>query len=118
MKEANQDIKTIGDKVQRKQDVTSVASTNNLVAPTPMIPQPKLDATDRRQIEAQIEDKSHSTKEALDDIKSIHYKEKQKKEQDNQEPGPSGIDSYYLQVSKTLILLFSFPSLFLTQYLL
>ena len=81
VKEANQDIKTIGDKVQRKQDVTSVASTNNLVAPTPVIPQPKIDATDRKQIEAQNEDKSHTTKEALDDIKRTHYKEKRKKEQ-------------------------------------
>ena len=46
-----------------------------------MIPQPKIDATDRRQIEAQNEDKSHTTKEALDDIKRTHYKEKLKKEQ-------------------------------------
>ena len=39
------------------------------------------DATDRRHIEAQNEDKSRTTKEALDDIKRIHYKEKKKKEQ-------------------------------------
>ena len=115
MREANQQISTVGDNVKSTQDATSVAAiakTNNLAVSTPSIPQTKIDATDRRQIEAQNEDKSHSTKEALDDIKSIHYKEKQKKEQDNQEPGPSGMDSKYLRVSKTLILLFSFPSLF------
>ena len=115
MKEANQQSMTAGDKVQRKQDVTPIAGmalTNNLVAPTPRTLQPKIDATDRRQIEAQNEDKSHTTKEALDDIKHIYYKEKKKKEQDNMEPGQSGIDSYYLKVSITLILAFPFPSLF------
>ena len=65
-----------------KQGVTSgAASTHSLHPPTTMMLQPKIDATDRRQIEAQNEDKSHTTKEALDDIKRTHYKEKRKKEQ-------------------------------------
>ena len=51
----------------------------------PKMPQPKIDATDRRQAEAQNEDKSHTTKEELDDIKLTHYKEKKKKEQKNME---------------------------------
>ena len=62
-----------------------MTSTNNLHLPTPMIPQPKIDATDRRQIEAQNEDKSHATKEALDDIKHTARKEKKKKEQKDME---------------------------------
>ena len=58
-----------------------MTSTYNLRPPTPKKPQPKIDATDRRQIEAQNEDKSHTTKEALDDIKHTARKEKMKKEQ-------------------------------------
>ena len=50
------------------------------------IPRPRIDATDRRQIEAQNEDRSHTTKEALDDIKRVHFKEKKKKQQNNSEP--------------------------------
>ena len=46
----------------------TVTSTYNLRPPTPKKPQPKIDATDRRQVEARNEDKAHSTKEALDDI--------------------------------------------------
>ena len=115
MREANQQISTVGDNFKSTQDATSVAAiakTNNLAVPTPSIPQTKIDATDRRQIEAQNDDKSHTTKEALDDIKRTHYKEKKKKEQDNMEPGQSGIDSYNLKVSILLILAFPFPSLF------
>ena len=58
------------------------------------IASPRIDATDRRQIEAQNEDKSHTTKEALDDIKRVHYKEKKKKEQNNSEPYQSTILQY------------------------
>ena len=65
----------------------------NLLPPTPKITQTKIDATDRRQIEAINEDKSHTTKEALDDIKSVHLKEKQKKEQNDMETYKIGIDS-------------------------
>ena len=61
-----------------------------MAPPTPRVQQPKLDATDRRQIEAQNEDKSRTTKESLDDIKRIHYKEKKKKEQANMETCQSG----------------------------
>ena len=43
------------------------------------------DATDRHYIEAQNEDKSRTTKEALDDIKRVHYKEKKKKEKNSVE---------------------------------
>ena len=65
-----------------KQGVSSgAASTHSLHPPATMMLQPKIDATDRRQIEAKNEDKSHTTKEELNDIKSTHYKEKRKKEQ-------------------------------------
>ena len=80
-----------------------MASAHNLHPPTPNIPQSKPDATDRRNIEALNEDKSHTTKEALDDIKRTHYKEKKKKEQLSMEPGPSGINTQGL-VSRTLVL--------------
>merc|ERR1712018_943101 len=40
---------------------------------------------DRRQIEAQNEDKSHTTKETFEDIKRIHQKEKKKKEKNDAE---------------------------------
>ena len=50
---------------------------------TATIQQTKIDATDRRQIEAQNEDKSRTTKETLDDIKRIHQKEKKKQEENN-----------------------------------
>ena len=80
-----------------------MATTNPWSPSTPKIQQPKIDATDRSQIEAQNEDKSHTTKEQLDDIKRTHYKEKKKKEQSNMEPGPSGINTQGW-VSKTLIL--------------
>ena len=60
-----------------------MAVTSTSLSPTPKIPQPKIDATDRRQLEAHNEDKSRSTKEELDDIKRTHYKEKKKKGQDN-----------------------------------
>ena len=106
MREANQQISTVGNNVKSTQDATSVAAiakTNNLAVSTPSIPQTKIDATDRRQIEAQNEDKSHTTKDTLDDIKRTHYKEKKKKEQSNMEPGPSGINTQGW-VSKTLIL--------------
>ena len=57
-----------------------MALDNSMVTAT-FIPQGKIDATDRRQIEAQNEDRSRTTKEELDDIKRTHYKEKKKKEQ-------------------------------------
>ena len=69
--------------MEKKQVVVSVpvmSSDYNLHQPTPRVQQPKLDATDRRQIGAYNEDKSHQTKEAIDDIKRVHHKEKQKKE--------------------------------------
>ena len=73
-------------RVSREQPVASHAAVNSLY---PILPQtssispPKIDATNRSQIEAQNEDKSHATKEALDDIKRVHRKEKKKKEQTN-----------------------------------
>lgn len=57
----------------------------NLPSSTPRIPQPKIDATDRRQLEAINEDKSHSTKDNLDDIRRVHLKEKKKKERKDAE---------------------------------
>merc|ERR1712226_1586727 len=50
-------------------------SSINLPPQTSKAQQPKIDATDRRQIEALNEDKSITTKETLDDIKRIHRKE-------------------------------------------
>ena len=111
-KELEADLRTIGqigtvaNKVMKKQDVNSGTAggcSNNWVPATSKIPQPKIDATDRRQIEAQNEDKSHTTKEALDDIKHVHNKEKRKKEQNNMERCQFGInpDGW---VSKILIL--------------
>ena len=83
-REGNHQISGVHREITRTPVVYSgatVTSTYNLRPPTPKKPQPKIDATDRRQIEAQNEDKSHTTKDALDDIKRTHYKEKKKKEQ-------------------------------------
>ena len=80
-----------------------MTSTNNLIPSTPMRPQPKIDATDRRQIEAQNEDKAHTTKEALDDIRDTHKKEKKKKEQKIMEQCQPGIATEG-SVSKTFTL--------------
>ena len=83
----------------RKQDDSSlgtIAHTSNMPVATPKITHPKIDHTDRRQIEAQNEDKSHTTKEALDDIKRTHYKEKKKKKQDSMETCQSGIKTQEL----------------------
>ena len=67
-------------KVPSKEKAVSGAVTPSpLWSSTPKIPQPKIDATDRRQIEAVNEDKSNSTKETLDDIRRVHLKEKKKK---------------------------------------
>ena len=96
MREADHQISPVGDKEKRTQDTTSVAPmspNNSLAAPTPNIQQLKIDATDRRQIEAQNEGKSHTTKEVLDDIKQIHDKEMEKKEQDSMEQFQSGINT-------------------------
>ena len=74
------------DKVPRKEMTLSGAVTSSPhYSSTPGIPQPKIDATDRRQIEAVNEDKNSSTKETLDDIKRVHLKEKKKKEQKDAE---------------------------------
>ena len=89
--EANHQTSSVAVQAKRTQDVKYVAAYTS-APPAPTIQQPKIDATDRRQIECQNEDKSHSTKETLDDIKHIHYKEKKKKEQNNMEPGPSGLN--------------------------
>ena len=59
----------------------AMSSGPNLLSSPPRLPQSKIDATDRRHIEALNEDKSHTTKETLDDIKRVHQKEKRKKEQ-------------------------------------
>ena len=92
----NQQVNIVGNKVAGKQDSSSgaaMASTSNMLQPRPKIPQTKIDATDRRQVEAQNENKSHTTKEELDDIKRTHYKEKKKKEHDNMAPCQSGINT-------------------------
>ena len=66
---------------------------NNSLPPTLKIPQPKIDATDRRQIESHNEDRSHTTKEELDDIKRTHYKEKKKNEQSNMDHCPTAMQT-------------------------
>ena len=94
-RECNQEI-TKFQTVERKQTVVSAAVMsfdNNLLPPTPRVPHPKIDATDRRVIEAKNEDKSRQTKETLDDIKRVHRKEKKKKEQNDIEPYHERIDS-------------------------
>ena len=104
-KEDNHQINAVSNKDTSKEDViygAAIAQTSNLLPSPSRIPQPKIDATDRRQIEAQNEDKSHTTKEELDDIKRTHYEEKQKKEQAIIEPCQSGINNDGL-VSKPLI---------------
>ena len=95
-RESNQQISAVGDQGRRKQDIFSdagMAAANFSQPATPKIPQLKIDATDRRQIEAHDEDKSHTTKEELDDIKHTHYKEKKKKEQNDMEQCQTGMNT-------------------------
>lgn len=82
-KEPSQQIIPNADKGERMQGAipkTVISSSHNSPLQPKWIPQPKIDATDRRQIEAQNEDKSHTSKETLDDIRRVHYKEKMNKE--------------------------------------
>ena len=85
-KEASHQVRPVGDQVERRQDVVSGVGRLAPQWSTPPVTQPKIDATDRRQIEAQNEDKAHTTKETLDDIKRIHQKEKKKKEENDTLP--------------------------------
>ena len=79
------------DKVPRKEMTLSGAVTSSPhYSSTPGIPQSKIDATDRRQIEAVNEDKSNSTKETLDDIRRVHLKEQKIKEQKDAEKYQAG----------------------------
>ena len=94
---ANQQNSAVTKTATNKQNVTPDAaelfhnfSTNNMLLPPAKIPRPKIDTTDRRRIEAYNQDKSNTTKEALDDIERIHHKEKKKKEQNNMEQYPPG----------------------------
>ena len=86
-RDANPLADKVADKVERKEDVVSGARNfHGLQTPkgsTATIQQTKIDATDRRQIEAQNENKSRTTKETFDDIKRIHQKEKKKQEENN-----------------------------------
>ena len=97
VRETKKPIRRDVDKVDRQQGVgcgtNSIASNYNLLPSTSKMPQSKIDATDRRHIEALNEDKSHTTKETLDDIKRIHQKEKTKKNQNNFEQYQTGMDS-------------------------
>ena len=89
-------VGAVGDIATGQQNISSgAASTKNFFQPAPMMPQPKVDTTDRRHIEAQNEDKSQTTMETLHDIKRCHNKEKKKKEQTQIEQCP-------LRVSKPL----------------
>ena len=86
-REASQQIRPIVEDSRAAQTSTNnmpvPSITSNVRLPTPRIPQPIIDVTDRRQIEAQNEVRSHTTKETLDDIKHIHYEEKKKLEQND-----------------------------------
>ena len=104
-REGNHQISGVHREITRTPVVYSgaaVTSTYNLRPPTPKKLQPKIDATDRRQIEAQNEDKSHTTKAALDDIKHTARKEKMKKEQKALDRCPIRTNTEGL-VSKTFI---------------
>ena len=79
-----------------------MTSTSNLIPSTPVRQQPKIGATDRRQSEAQNEDKAHTTKEELDDIRDTYKREKQKKEQNVVEQCQPGITAEE-SVGKTFI---------------
>ena len=81
-REGAKQIRTVADPEERKQ-VADCPPVNlpNPIRSTSTVPQPRIDATNRRQIEAQNEDKAHTTKETLDDIKRIHQKEKNKKQE-------------------------------------
>ena len=95
-KEPSQPISSNPVKEERKQGAipkTVISSSHDLPPQPKWITQPKIDATDRRQIEAQNEEKSHATKETLAYIKRVHYKEKKKKEQNNIETHQTGVDS-------------------------
>ena len=96
---ANKQNTAVAEAAMRNQNVTPAVagsfnnfSTNNLLQSPAKISQPKIDATDRRQIEAYNQYKSNTTKEALDDIKRIHQIEKKKKEQNDIDQYPSGIN--------------------------
>ena len=105
--DANHQIRAVGDEINKTQAVnygTAMTSTNNLIPSTPMRPQPKIDATDRRQIEAQNEDKAHTTKEEFDDIRDTYKKEKKKKEEKVMEQCQPGIATEG-SVSKTFTLI-------------
>ena len=94
-KETNQQISPNRDKVERNLGAipkTALASSHNLLPQTPRVLQAKTDATDRRHIEAQNEDRSHTTKETLADISRVHQKEKKKNEQNNSETYQTGTD--------------------------
>ena len=84
IRETNQNITQVVNKVERKQGCASkvyAASSNILLPPTPSRSQPKIDATDRRQSEALSEDRYQTSKEEHDDSKYVYKKEKKKKEQ-------------------------------------
>ena len=69
------------------------ASGHSVPPPNPRNPQPKVDGNDRRAIEAQNEDKYHTTRETLSDIKRVHNKEKKKKEQNGVEKYQTGVNT-------------------------
>ena len=74
----------------KERTVSGSVTPSSLYSSTSKIPQLKVDATDRRQIEAVNEDKYNSTKETLDDIRCVHLKEKKKKEQKDAEKYQAG----------------------------
>ena len=79
------------DRTQHDVSGPVVPCAQTVYTPKPMVSRPQVDATDRRDIEAQNEAKAHTTKDELDDIKRTHYKEKQKKEQNNIELCQTGV---------------------------
>ena len=93
----------IVDKVPTKErTVSGAVMPSALYSSTSKITQLKVDATDRRQMEAVNEEKYNSSKETLDDIKGIHDKEKKKKEQNNAVFNQTGMNGEAL-VRKLLV---------------
>ena len=91
IRERDQQSSTVPDKLEKTPSVFSgaVASLNNFLAQQDP-PQPKIDATDRRQAEAIAEDRYKSSKVTLDDAKYVAQKEKKKKENTYMESCPTG----------------------------
>ena len=108
-----QQVNIVLHRIDRSQGASSralIGAANYVPMPATRILTPKVHDPDRRLIDAIGEDKSHTTKETLDDIKRIHQKEKKKNEQNNVQLYRPGIISqsavrYHLLAYKPDILI-------------